>query len=61
MADFGHPLLGDDRYGDRAANRKYPGTGLCLWHERLTVSDDSPLTDYRGRVFEAKAPEWGEF
>ena len=60
MADFGHPLLGDDRYGDRAANRKYPGTGLCLWHERLTVSDDSPLTDYRGRVFEAKAPEWGE-
>ena len=58
MADFGHPLLGDDRYGDRAANRRFPGTKLCLWHERLTIPADSPLVDYRGRTFEAKAPEW---
>ena len=58
MADFGHPLLGDDRYGDRAANRQHPGAGLCLWHERLTVAPDSPLADYRGKVFEAKAPDW---
>ena len=59
MADFGHPLLGDDRYGDRAANRRFQCARLCLWHERLTVSKDSPLADYRGMVFEAKAPEWG--
>ena len=58
MADFGHPLLGDDRYGDREANRRWPGVKLCLWHERLTVPKDSPLEAYRGRVFEAKAPEW---
>ena len=58
MADFGHPLLGDDRYGDRAANRAYPGVKLCLWHACLTVSEDSPLADYRGMRFEAKAPEW---
>lgn len=58
MADFGHPLLGDDKYGDRAANRRFPGTPLCLWHERLTVPDGSPLADYLGRVFEAHAPEW---
>ena len=58
MADFGHPLLGDDRYGDRAANRRFPGVKLCLWHARLTVPDDSPLVDYRGRVFEAEAPDW---
>ena len=58
MADFGHPLLGDDRYGDRAANRRYPGSRLCLWHERLTVCEDSPLEAYRGMAFEAKAPEW---
>ena len=57
MADFGHPLLGDDRYGDRDANRRR-GTKLCLWHEKLTVPADSPLTDYRGRAFEASAPEW---
>ena len=58
MADFGHPLLGDDRYGDRTANREYPGVKLCLWHEALTVSADSPLAGYRGMRFEAKAPEW---
>jgi len=55
MADFGHPLLGDDRYGDRAANRRAPVPGLCLWHERLTVTGDSPLAGYRGRTFFAEA------
>ena len=58
MADFGHPLLGDDRYGDRAANKRHPNAGLCLWHARLTVPADSPLTAYRGRAFEAPEPEW---
>lgn len=60
MADFGHPLLGDDRYGDRAANRRFSIGKLCLWHERLTVPADSPLIDYRGRAFESPAPEWLE-
>lgn len=58
MAHVGHPLLGDDRYGDRAVNRQYPRAGLCLWHARLTVPADSPLTGYRGRTFEAAEPEW---
>lgn len=57
MADYGHPLLGDDKYGDREANRRHPGR-LRLWHERLTIPEDSPLADYRGRTFEAPAPEW---
>lgn len=57
MADFGHPLLGDDHYGDREANRRW-GVKLCLWHERLTIPGDSPLTDYRGREFVSPAPEW---
>ena len=58
LADFGHPLLGDDKYGDRAANRQRPGVPLCLWHEKLSIPDDSPLVDYRGRVFESPAPIW---
>ena len=58
MADFGHPLLGDDRYGDRSANRRFPGARLCLWHERLAVAKDSPLVNYRGMTFEAPAPGW---
>lgn len=58
MADFGHPLLGDDKYGDHAANRRYPGVRLCLWHERMVIAKDSPLLDYRGRSFEKSAPDW---
>ncbi len=61
MADFGHPLLGDDRYGDRQANRRYQCARLCLWHESLTVVEDSPLIDYRCMSFGAKAPGWGKF
>ena len=60
MAYIGHPLLGDDKYGDRAANRAHPRLPLCLWHERLTIPADSPLADYRGRAFEAPAPGWLE-
>lgn len=58
MADFGHPLLGDDHYGDRAANRRFGMTKLCLWHEKLTIPEGSPLAAYRGMTFEAPAPEW---
>lgn len=61
MADFGHPLLGDDRYGDREANRAHQCARLCLWHEKLTIPGDSPLVEYRGREFEAPAPEWSKF
>lgn len=58
MADFGHPLLGDDKYGDRAANRRYGAKTLCLWHAALEVPEDSPLDDYRGMRLEAPAPDW---
>ena len=58
MADFGHPLLGDDRYGDRAANRHWAANRLCLWHARLEIPGDSPLAGYRGRAFEAPEPDW---
>jgi 23S rRNA pseudouridine955/2504/2580 synthase len=61
MADFGHPLLGDDRYGDREANRRYQCARLCLWHGKLTVTQDSPLVDYRGMTFQADAPEWDQY
>ena len=58
MADFGHPLLGDDQYGDRAVNRSYPHVKLCLWHARLHIPEDSALKAYAGRVFETDAPDW---
>ncbi len=57
MADFGHPLLGDDKYGDRGFNKKSPG-GLCLWCCSLTISKDSPLAAYRKKTFSAPQPAW---
>lgn len=57
MADFGHPLLGDDKYGDRALNKRAPGS-LRLWCGRLSLNRDCPLADYRGRVFAAPPPDW---
>ena len=31
MAHVGHPLLGNDKYGDRAFNKKYNVRNQCLW------------------------------
>lgn len=57
MADFGHPLLGDDKYGDREWNKKHP-SGLCLWCASLALNEDSPLIDYRGIKIVSDLPEW---
>ena len=59
MADFGHPLLGDDKYGDRTFNKKSPG-GLCLWCAGLKIHKNAPLADYRGKEFSAPLPAWWE-
>lgn len=59
MADFGHPLLGDDKYGDRGLNKRSPG-GLCLWCAGLSLNRDCALADYRGRKFESPLPAWWE-
>ena len=57
MEDFGHPLLGDDKYGDRELNRRAPGP-LRLWCGKLALNRDCPLADYRGQTFAAPPPEW---
>lgn len=48
MAHHGHPILGDDKYGDRTLNRRYR-TKLCLWCEFLSLE---------GLSFHAPAPDW---
>lgn len=57
MADFGHPLLGDDKYGDRGLNRTHGGA-LKLWCAEIRIGEESPLKRYRGMRFEAPEPEW---
>jgi 23S rRNA-/tRNA-specific pseudouridylate synthase len=37
MSAIGCPVLGDDKYGDRDANKRYKKRRQCLLHNRLTV------------------------
>ena len=57
MAALGHPLLGDDVYGDRAFNRQQKVQGrLCLCAARLTLDTAGELPQLDGKTFEVKCP-----
>ena len=57
LAFIGHPLLGDDKYGDRALNRASGGL-LRLWCKSIRIQENSPLEAYRGQTFSAPQPDW---
>lgn len=58
-AHIGCPILGDDKYGDRDANKRLGFMNrLCLWCETMTVPAGSPLKGYEHEIFHAEAPEW---
>ncbi len=59
MASLGHPLLGDDKYGDRALNRDFGGP-LRLWCAALRFSPAGSMSAYSGGVFRAPLPAWAE-
>ena len=55
FAHAGHPLLGDGKYGNGAANRRYGETRQALYSYRLTFDfpTDAGLLEYlRGRSFQ---------
>ena len=57
MAALGHPLLGDDVYGDRAFNRQQKVQGrLCLCAARLTIDTAGELPALDGRTFTVNCP-----
>ncbi len=57
LAALGHPLLGDDVYGDRALNRAMHCQGkLMLCAKSLTFPDPFPLPTLAGRTVEAPCP-----
>ena len=58
MAFHGQPILGDDKYGDRALNRRHPQKYPCLWCEALTLEGGAGLEPYAGQTFSAPAPDW---
>ncbi len=39
LSHVGLPLLGDDKYGERAANRRWKATQPALWCTRVSVED----------------------
>ena len=57
MAALGHPLMGDDLYGDRSFNRAMKSQGrLMLCAHSLTFPADFPLTQLAGRTFTVPCP-----
>ena len=56
LAALGHPLLGDDVYGDRAFNRAQKTRKLMLCAYRLTIDTAGELPAIDGRTFEIKCP-----
>lgn len=62
LADIGHPLLGDYKYGDKAWNDYYKRTcqikAQLLHAYKVTFPElDPPFEDISGRTFETKLPE----
>ena len=53
MAFIGHPLLGDDQYGDRDFNRAMKARRLMLCAVSLTLQTSGPLAYLNGCTFTA--------
>ena len=56
MAALGHPLLGDDLYGDRAFNRQMKARRLMLCATSLTLETQGELPNLDGRTFAISCP-----
>lgn len=60
MAHIGHPLLGDDKYGDREFNRVYKARRQKLWASRLefrfSPAECPELKECAGLTLERTAP-----
>ncbi|MDO4357462.1 MAG: RluA family pseudouridine synthase [Clostridia bacterium] len=59
MAHIGHPLLGDDKYGDRELNRRFGG-GIRLHAAELTLLGEELPEKWRGLRLTSPAPRWFE-
>ena len=56
LAALGHPLLGDDLYGDRNFNRLQKARSLKLCATSLTLCTGNQLPQLEGRTFEIQPP-----
>ena len=51
LAFLGHPVLGDEKYGDSALNRRFHMTRQQLLAQKLTLFTDKNLQDICGKTF----------
>ena len=56
LAHIGHPILGDDKYGDRMLNRQLGVKRQQLWATRLVFQAEGALAYLNGRSFSVKCP-----
>jgi 23S rRNA pseudouridine955/2504/2580 synthase len=56
LAHIGHPILGDDAYGDRAFNREHHSKRLMLCAASLILSGKGELAYLDGRTFTVLPP-----
>lgn len=56
LAHIGHPILGDDKYGDRMLNRKLGLKRQQLWATRLVFEAEGALSYLNGRSFSVNCP-----
>lgn len=55
LASVGLPVLGDDKYGDRAANKQFGARYQALWATRLVFHTGGPLAYLDGKTVETDA------
>lgn len=56
LSHIGHPILGDDKYGDRMLNRSLGIRRQQLWATRLVFHAEGALAYLNGRSFSVKCP-----
>ena len=56
LAHIGHPILGDDKYGDRALNRRLGLRRQQLWATRLVFHAGGALAYLDGKAFTVDCP-----
>ena len=56
LAHIGHPILGDDKYGDRALNRKLGLKKQQLWSTRLVFHASGVLAYLEGKSVSVACP-----
>ena len=61
LAHIGRPLLGDDKYGNRAVNKKLNEMNICLKCRKMMISGAEGLQKYDGMWFEGMEEEWRIF